>query len=156
MATSQSFLRGWQLSRLMRFAGVSLVGTIATHALLWLLVGRWNWHGAPANLVAVSLVSVPGYLANRHWVWERQRGQHSLRGEVAPYWAMSFSGLFLSTLFAWLAYRATPHAWAVSVANLSGFGVLWLAKFHLFDRFIFGDNGVRDVMGENTSCDIDA
>ncbi len=156
MATSERFLRGWQLSRLLRFAGVSLVGTLATQALLWLLVGRWNWQGAPANLAAVSLVSLPGYLANRHWVWDRKRGQHSFRGEVAPYWAMSFSGLFLSTVFAWLAYRVTPHAWAVSVANLSGFGVLWLAKFHLFDRFIFGDNAVPAVIGENAPCDLDA
>ena len=124
--------------RLARFASVSFGATLATQAILWLLVAVWRWHGAPANLVAVSAVSVPAYLANRHWVWERDRGQHSLRGEVLPYWSMSLAGLILSTLFAWLAYRATPHAWAVSLANLAGFGVLWFAKFRIFDRFIFG------------------
>jgi putative flippase GtrA len=153
MANPQRFFRGWQISRLLRFAGVSLTGTIATHSMLWLMVWRWDWHGAPANLAAVSVVSVPGYLANRHWVWERDRGQHSFRGEVAPYWAMTLSGLVLSTVFAWLAYRVTPHAWAVSVANLAGFGVLWLAKFHLFDRFIFGG---APGMGENLTHELDA
>lgn len=123
---------------MVRFAGVSVFGTIATQSLLWFLIRGWEWHGAPANVAAVSLVSVPGYLANRHWVWDRQRGQHSLRGEVLPYWGMTFAGLLLSTLFAWLAYRSFPYAWAVSVANMAGFGALWIAKFVLFDRFIFG------------------
>ncbi len=133
----------WRLDRLARFASVSLLGTLTTQLVLWLLVGRWNWHGAPANLFSVSMVSVPSYLANRHWVWERKRGQHSLRGEVLPYWTMAFAGLLLSTILAWLAYRSFPHAWAVSAANLAGFGVLWFGKFLLFDRFIFGDDATR-------------
>jgi putative flippase GtrA len=128
-----------RIERLLRFAGVSVLGTLTTQIVLWLLVGHWNWHGAPANVVAVLLVSIPTYLANRHWVWDRERGQHSFRGEVLPYWAMAIAGLALSTVFAWIAYRSTPHAWAVSAANMAGFGVLWLAKFFLFERFVFGD-----------------
>lgn len=123
---------------MLRFAGVSLMGTVGTQALLWVLIEHWSWRGAPANVVAVSLMSLPSYWANRHWVWDRQRGQHSFRGEVVPYWGMSFAGLVLSTLFAWLAYRYVPHAWAVSAANLAGFGALWIVKFALFDRYVFG------------------
>jgi putative flippase GtrA len=134
----------WRMDRLLRFAGVSLLGTVGTQMLLWLLIEHWGWRGAPANLSAVSAMSLPSYWANRHWVWNRQRGQHSLRGEVLPYWGMAFAGLVLSTVFAWLAYRSFPHAWAVSVANLAGFGVLWVGKFALFDRFIFGHDPARD------------
>lgn len=135
--TNRSFFSG-RLDRVARFASVSLAGTIGTQTILWDLVGQREWSGGPANFAAVSVVSVPAYFANRHWVWQRRRGQHSLRSEIVPYWVMAFSGLALSTLFAWLTYRVIPHAWAVSLANMAGFGMLWIVKFFVFDRYVFG------------------
>ena len=108
-----------------------------TLALVWWFIGRLGWAGGQANFVAVCLSSIPSYLATRHWVWGMTRGNHSFRGEILPFWGMSFAGLVLSTVLAWLAYRLFPHAWAVSLANVAGFGALWLVRFVVFDRYLF-------------------
>jgi putative flippase GtrA len=87
--------------------------------------------------VTVSVTSVMSYGLNRAWVWGH-RDAHSLRGEVLPYWGMVFAGLVVSTVLAALAYRFLAAAgWAVSLANLAGFGLLWGLKFLLLDRYVF-------------------
>lgn len=124
-------------SRGLRFVTVSISSTLLTLALVWWFVGALGWAGGRANFVAVCVSSVPSYLATRHWVWGMVRGNHSFRGEVLPYWGMSLLGLALSTVLAWLAYRVYPQAWAVSAANIAGFGALWVVRFLVFDRYLF-------------------
>ena len=57
--------------------------------------------------------------------------------EALAFWGMNLAGLALSTLFVVIAGRFTDSHWAVNVANLAGFGVLWVAKFLVLDEYLF-------------------
>ena len=138
-------------ARLARFAGVSAVSTVSTQACLFTLVDGLNVNGASANVVTVSVTSVMSYGLNRAWVWGH-RDAHSFRTEVLPYWGMVFAGLVVSTVLASLAYRFLAAAgWAVSLANLAGFGLLWGLKFLVLDGYVFHPS--RRATGDDSGGD---
>jgi putative flippase GtrA len=123
--------------RLARFATTSIICTVLTQILLWLFVGVLGWDGGPANIVAVLLTTVPSYLFARHWVWRSEAVKGNTGRDVGIFWATSLLGLLLSTLLASAFYRVSPHAWAVSLANLLAFGALWYARYSLFHTYVF-------------------
>ncbi len=96
-----------------------------------------------ANVFAVAVSSVPAYLVNRRWVWQRT-GPHSVSREIVPFWTYSFVGLALSTI----AVAAVEDRWesavAVSIANIAAFAVLWTAKFLLLDRILFAERDTTE------------
>jgi putative flippase GtrA len=120
----------------LRYVTVSVSCTLITQVLLFAFVDGWGLDGATANVLAVCIASVPGYLGNRAWVWGK-RGDHSMSREAIPYWGMNLAGLVLSTVFAAIAYRVHDAGWAVSLANMAGFGTLWVAKFLVLDEYLF-------------------
>lgn len=121
-----------------KFVAVSLIGTVISQSLIVLFKGRWDWNGAVANLVAVCISAVPSYYLNRAWVWGK-RGSSSMAREVLPFWIMTLAGLALSTLLAYIADRIWDATIAVNIANLAGFGVLWVLKFLVLDQYVFSD-----------------
>ena len=76
-------------------------------------------------------------LLNRYWVW-RKRGRNSISREIAPFWAMAFLGLCLSTAAVWIAERFTDSDAVFLVLNIVSFGVVWIVKFVVLERFLFG------------------
>ncbi|HEX9315102.1 MAG TPA: GtrA family protein, partial [Actinomycetota bacterium] len=85
------------LAKLIRFAAVSAVSTLTALTLLGLLVGL---AGAPAgwsNAFATAVATVPSFELNRRWVWGAQASRSLVR-QAAPLFALSMSGLVLSTL----------------------------------------------------------
>ena len=121
-----------------KFIAVSLIGTVISQSLIVLFKGRWDWNGGVANLVAVCISAVPSYYLNRAWVWGK-RGSSSMAREVLPFWIMTLAGLALSTFFAYVADRIWDATIAVNIANLAGFGVLWVLKFLVLDRYVFSE-----------------
>lgn len=89
-----------------------------------------------AHLTAVAVSSIPNYLINRHWTWQQQ-GKNRLWGEVVPFWVMSFLGFLLSTAFVAYAKEEWGTTITVLIANLSGFGVLWILKFLVLDKLMW-------------------
>lgn len=130
-----------RLPRLWRFGAVSVMNVVITQVLLISLY-QWTRFGATsANVIAVGVSSIPAYLVNRRWVWQR-RGTHSLTREIAPFWAYTFAGLALSTAAVTAVDRLWESAIAVSLANITAFGVLWVTKFVLLDRWLFAERSV--------------
>ena len=130
--------RLWGLRvKLLRFAGVSVVALVVTQGTLFLLNGVFGWPGVAANLVAVCVAAVPAYLLNRAWVWEKN-GRHSVRGEIVPFWTYNLLGLLFSTMLVALADAWFGTTWSVQLANLVGFGVLWVGKFLFLEKVLFG------------------
>jgi putative flippase GtrA len=119
-----------------KFVAVSLIGTVISQSLIVLFKGNWDWNGGVANLVAVCISAVPSYYLNRAWVWGK-RGSSSMAREVLPFWIMTLAGLALSTFFAYVADRIWDATIAVNIANLAGFGVLWVVKFLVLDQYVF-------------------
>ncbi|MFI5372544.1 MAG: GtrA family protein, partial [Candidatus Eisenbacteria bacterium] len=100
-----------------------------------------------ANIAATATATVPSYHLNRRWTWGKHDAS-SLWREVAPFWALSFLGLVLSTVAVALTDSWTHgvrlgspllHTLLLLMAQLSGFGILWIAQFLLLDRVLFAD-----------------
>ncbi len=121
--------------RLLRYAGVSAVAMPTTLLILWGLHSFAGWQAWQANLVAVSAGAVPAYVLNRYWVWRRS-GHNRLWGEVLPFWAITLVGGVASTLAVDAAGR-WDHAGLLVLVNLGTYGVLWLFKFFILDRFLW-------------------
>ncbi len=124
------------VGKLVRYSMTSVVGVVMGQSLLQFFLQLMDWSAVQSNVAATAISTGPVYLINRYWVWKKKTG-NSLRREVAPFWGMAFLGLSLSTLFVFLVENRTDSPLAISIANLSGFGVLWIAKFFVLDRFLF-------------------
>lgn len=124
------------VGRLVRYAMVSVIGVAVTQVVLLVLYGPLAVDATVANVSAVSVAAVPSFVLNRRWVWGRTHRVDHLR-ESLPFWAMAVAGLVLSTAAVSAAVRWRDVWWVVSAANLTGFGVVWLAKFAILERVLF-------------------
>jgi putative flippase GtrA len=128
---------GGRAEKLLRFSSVSVVGIVITQALLVLLYGIMNEGAELANVLAVSVSAIPVFILNKRWVWS-QDGRIDLRREVLPFWLFTLLGLLLSTVLVAIVDDRTEHTWPVMLANIGGFGIVWLAKFLFLDQVVFG------------------
>lgn len=144
-----AFLRTESGRKWIRYSAVSVVGVVVSEALIILFSGAMKMSGAPSNVLATALSSVPAYFLNRAWVWGK-RGKNHLTKEVIPFWGFAFAGLVISTLIvaAIVPHPIPPDAdWTytarVMFGNLAGFGILWVVKFFVFEKLLFGESTHR-------------
>lgn len=142
------FAHLWQdyAQRLLRYIGVTFVNVLVGQTLLYVFHAVVGWPGMAANALAVAVGSIPAYLLSRHYVWEQPRGGHSVGGEIAPFWILAFAGLALSTVTVGVVDGIFGGTLSVQLANASAFGALWIVKFLVLDRLLWGDaaNGPDD------------
>jgi putative flippase GtrA len=143
-------LRSPIILKLIKYSAASAAGVVVGQAALIFGLEALDWPALGANLASVTLGCIPNYTINRYWTWQ-QSGQNRLWGEVIPFWAMAAAGALLSML----AVAFADHQWgttaAVAIANLVGFGVLWVAKFLVLDKLMW-----RVVHDLHPEVDIDA
>lgn len=122
---------------------VSVVAVACSQVVLIFCSVVLGWRPVPSNVAAVTLSSIPSYLLNRAWVWGR-RGSHNILREVVPFWIFAFVGLGFSTLLVSIAARWSEATAVVSLANLTAFGILWVAKYLVLDQVLFALVGDED------------
>jgi putative flippase GtrA len=133
-----------RLRRWLRYGTVSVIATVTSLTVLGVLVSATTMPAGWANVIATAVGTVPSFELNRRWVWGKT-GKRSLRGEVGPFWILSFAGLALSTLLvsvaaAWAAHAgvdATSRTILIEAASIAAFGSLWIAQFVILDRVLF-------------------
>lgn len=133
------------LPRLARYAAVSVVSTFTTMTVLGILIATRLTSPAVANIVATAAGTVPSFELNRAWVWKK-KGKRAMGREVGAFWAMSFAGLVLSTVFVSFAVHHAESAdlstlqrtLVAQLANLAAWGTLWIAQYVILDKFMFG------------------
>ena len=130
--------------RPIRYALVSVVAVGVSQLVLITCNGLLGWSPAPSNLMAVSIGAVPSYFLNRAWVWGRS-GPNRLWREVVPFWGFALLGLAFSTLLVFLAAKWNDSTVVVSLANLSAFGLLWVAKYFFLDALLFAPSTEEPV-----------
>ncbi len=130
-----------------KYSMVSVIGVTITQVLLLLLHGILEVGATVSNVIAVTVTSVPVFLLNKRWVWAAD-GKISLRREVLPFWVFTLTGLLLSTLLVAVADSWSDSTLLVMLANISGFGVLWVAKFLFLDRVMFGHSQKDEVLSQ--------
>ena len=119
-----------------RFAAVSIGSVVVGHALLFFLHSVAHVEPVSANLISTLINSVLVFLANRRWVWSVD-GIISVRAEVVPFLLLVAAGLIVSTVLVWATTNAVGEGLWVNAANLAGFGLVWLARFFVFDRIVY-------------------
>ncbi len=140
-------LRSGHGRRLLKFGSVSVVSTVITQLLFVLTYDVAGLPSAVAcNVIATGCSAVPAYWLNRTWTWGK-RGKSDPWREIVPFWAISFLGLVLSTLAVGLAAHNADHVSAshfirrafVQMANLATYALIWVGRYVIFNRFLFGE-----------------
>lgn len=120
-----------------RFLIVSAFNVVFGQSLLILAHSGIGWSFAASNVAAVAISACPAYVLARYWVWEKRSRNHLVK-EVLPFWGLAFFGLIVSTVAAAIANRYTDAQLVLNVVNLASFGTIWVFKFFILDRFMFG------------------
>ncbi|MGH9277893.1 MAG: GtrA family protein [Acidimicrobiales bacterium] len=128
-----------------RYSMVSVISVVVSQVLLLIAFGLLHLSARWANILAVGLSAIPSYYLNRSWAWGKKSRSHFMK-EVVPFWTMAFIGLVFSTWAAdfaesWAQSHNTSHmvtTLIVMIASLGAFGVLWVAKFVILNKLMFG------------------
>jgi len=125
--------------RLMRYGGVTIIGSIVGVTTLLIGLYAFDWPGVFANFISVCMSTPPAYYLNRRWVWERGTGNHSASREVGPFWIMTFFGFVVSTVAIGIASLITDVKLVLLITQVASFGALWLIKFVFLEKYLWKD-----------------
>jgi len=137
--------------RAIRYSATSLICVVITQVLLFLFLTVVHLKPIEANFLAVSLTTIPAFILNKRWVWGK-RGKAHMRREVIPFSIFTLAGWILSTVSVAVIdvmtrteVAASPGTYhhnklAVAIANIAGFGVLWVLKYLFLDKVMFGEH----------------
>lgn len=127
----------------LRYAGVSVVfvpvGQVIIQVLGQLVFDR-NY--TLASLVNAALLTPPNFFANKRFVW-RNASRDNLRTQVLVFWVAAMLGVSFATGLTWVVEQwahergALVEAGAVLVAQMVGFGLVWVGRFLVLDRWLF-------------------
>ena len=140
--TSENFVRAF------RYSVTSGVSVIIGQAVLFICFGlSRRFSATTSNVIATAVSAVPAYYLNRAWAWGKSGRSHFWK-EIFPFWGLAFLGLGLSLYTVSFAdtfsrnhlYSHMQTALAVNFASIFAFGVLWVAKFFIFNKFIFNSD----------------
>lgn len=131
-----------------RYMGVSAFNVAFGQILLFGAYSIAGWEAAASQVFAAVVGSVPAYLLCRRWVWKVD-GVISFRRELLPFWSLALLGMVASTLSVKLAAGWAEDRWGVgpeaqsvvTLASLTAFGVVWVLKYVVLDRWLFAERG---------------
>jgi len=125
----------------LRYVGVSLVFVPIGQILIQVL-GRLFDSFTTASVVAAALLTPFNFFANRYYVW-KITSTNSLRTQIVVFWVAAVLGVSLATGFTYLVEQATAdqsslvRSLSVFFAQLAGFGVVWVGRYLVLDRWLF-------------------
>lgn len=139
----KDFARSPEGTKMIRYTMVSVVSVVVSQIVFFgAQVAFPSLSAVFDNLVACAVATVPSYYLNRNWAWGKSGKSHLWR-EVVPFWALAFLGLVFSLWAVSIADHAGRHlshlagALLNNAASLGAFGVLWIAKFFIFNKILF-------------------
>lgn len=134
LAADYARANGAKLVKFLVVTGGSVVfGQLIFAGLLYGL----DWPYVRSNITSVAIMVMPNYLMNRYWVWGK-KSKNNFKTEVLPFWTMAFIGFLFSTLAVWyVESQGWPKITAL-IANFVAYGVVWVFKFFVMERFLFG------------------
>ena len=138
---------GGRGSLAIRYSMVSVFGVVFTQIELVIAVGLLELDPTRSNVVAVMICAIPVFLLNKRWVWNVD-GKVSVRREIIPFWVFTAAGLALSTAMVAIAEEVSDSTLLVMLASVSGFGILWVAKFLFLDQVMFGHSEKEEVLSQ--------
>jgi len=127
--------------RLWRYVLTSAVATLVSETALLVLYGTGVLDAAVAAVVANLAGTLPSYLMSRYWIWP-EADRRRVGRQVVLYWAVSVVSLVVSSTVTGVAADEAPagrlaHLLVVAIAYVATYGVLWLAKFAVYQLVLF-------------------
>jgi putative flippase GtrA len=138
---------GGRGSLAIRYSMVSVFGVVFTQLELVIAVGILDLDPTRSNVVAVMICAIPVFFLNKRWVWNVD-GKVSVRREILPFWVFTAAGLALSTTMVAIAEEVSDSTLLVMLASVSGFGILWVAKFLFLDQVMFGHSEKEEILSQ--------
>lgn len=98
-----------------------------------------NW--VQASIASAAILTVPNFFANKYVVW-KETSKDNMRTQMVVFWVAAMLGVTFATLLTYLVdAMIAGHGWtekiAVFFAQLAGFGIVWLGRYVILDRWIF-------------------
>ncbi len=128
-----------------RYFLASVIATVVSQAVLFFTYTVGEIASAvTCNFIATAAGAVPSYYLNRAWAWGKT-GRSRVAKEIVPFWILAFVGLVVSLGAVAVAEHQAKQAGlshlavgiVVNLANLAAFGVVWVLKYIIFDKFVF-------------------
>ncbi len=128
----------------LRYAGVSVVFVPVGQVLIQLLgYFVFDRNYTAASVASAAILTLPNFFANKHFVW-RDSSRDKLHTQVIVFWVAAMLGVSLATLLTYLVEKAVHNsasefgeAVAVFFAQLVGFGIVWVGRYLVLDRWLF-------------------
>jgi putative flippase GtrA len=132
-----------------RAAATSVAATVVSQIVL-LAVLATGGVAVLASTLAWAAGAVLNFVITRRWVWGRT-GRPRVRRELLPYLAViglgGLASISLTTLSGSLLTPLNlPHVWWVVLvdgAYVAGYALVFVVKFTLLDRLVFGRGAAR-------------
>ncbi len=127
-----------------RYSASSFVATVTSQLTFLVVYGLVGAAAAVASVSAFVAGTVPNYLLNRRWTWAHG-GKHRLY-HLLPYAAIVI-GTAVIAIFVTTAVDHRADGWTdsqivrtvlVGGSYLATYGVMFVLKFVMFDRYVFG------------------
>jgi putative flippase GtrA len=130
--------------KLFRYSMASVVAVAVSTVLFVTFDGAIGFSAVVSSTLATAIAAVPSYELNRKWAWGKSGRSHLLK-EVIPFWSLAFVGWAFSTFSVHLMenYAKSHHfshllqTVTVTLVYIGAFGVLWVGKFIIFNKFMF-------------------
>ncbi|HET9060864.1 MAG TPA: GtrA family protein [Acidimicrobiales bacterium] len=130
--------------KFIRYSMVSAVAIGISQVTILICTLAFHLSGVASNAIGAAASTPASYELNRKWAWGKH-GKSHLWKEVVPFWSLTIAGLLASTGTTALA-DSELHAHHVTglersviimAASLFAWGVIWVAKFVIFNRLVF-------------------
>ena len=96
-----------------------------------------------ASLTCAAILTVPNFFANKYLVW-KEASQDNLRTQVVVFWVAAMLGVGVATSLTWIVEQqvhgrvsGAVEAIAVFCAQILGFGIVWIGRYLILDKWIF-------------------
>lgn len=134
--------RSEQGRKQIRYAAVSVVFVPVGQILIQVLGAMvFDRDYTKASIVAAAILTFPNFFANKMWVW-KDTSRDKLRTQVLVFWVAAMLGVAAATGLTYLVEQqfhneGAVEALAVFCAQLVGFGIVWVGRYLILDRWLF-------------------
>lgn len=129
---------------MLRAGATSVLATVLSHGIYVALLGLVRADATIASAIAFACGAVFNYLVGRRITWGRRNRPHPVR-ETLPYLLVVGCTGLLSVgvatltqhLITGLQLSNAERTLVLELANIASYGVVFLVKFALLDRWVF-------------------
>lgn len=93
--------------------------------------------------ITACVLTPPNFVVSKYYVWRHKR-KDNMATEIMVFWVSALLGTALASGTVWVAAQffkeqngLLAHRIAIFIAQLVGYGVVWVARFIFLDRLIF-------------------